>query len=226
LVIIYFVLPESLPEEHRQRDQLRLSGPSLSILWKALWGPVGFLLVLAFLLSFGLANFESVFGLYAMERYGYGTQTVGWVLTLVGVTSALMQGVMTGPLTRRFGERLVIKVALVGSAIGFFLITRAQDLPQVLAAVTFFIISNAILNPANSSLISRSGQGGQGMMMGLNNSFQSLGRIAGPLWAGFVFDLSIHAPYLTGTVIMLVAFALSLVWLNTGIVNNAAEAAT
>ena len=48
--------------------------------------------------------------------------------------------------------------------------------------------------------------------MGLGNSFISLGRIVGPIWAGFAFDLHYGAPYLSGAAIMLVGFVLSWVW--------------
>jgi MFS transporter, DHA1 family, multidrug resistance protein len=51
------------------------------------------------------------------------------------------------------------------------------------------------------------------MTMGLNNSFMSLGRIIGPLWAGAIFDVNPSYPYLTGAVIMLIGFGVSLLWL-------------
>jgi DHA1 family multidrug resistance protein-like MFS transporter len=41
----------------------------------------------------------------------------------------------------------------------------------------------------------------------------SLGRIAGPIWAGFVFDVNVNYPYLSGSVIMLIGFFISLLWL-------------
>ena len=50
-------------------------------MWQALFSPIGILLVLAFLLSFGLTNFEGIFGLYALERFNYGPQQVGLLLT-------------------------------------------------------------------------------------------------------------------------------------------------
>ena len=34
--------------------------------------------------------------------------------------------------------------------------------------------------------------------MGLSNSFVSLGRIIGPLLAGYIFDINILMPYLAG----------------------------
>jgi DHA1 family multidrug resistance protein-like MFS transporter len=53
-----------------------------------------------------------------------------------------------------------------------------------------------------------------GVAMGLNNSFMSLGRIAGPLWAGFMFDVNVHFPYVTGGVVMFIGFLLCLKYLD------------
>jgi DHA1 family multidrug resistance protein-like MFS transporter len=46
--------------------------------------------------------------------------------------------------------------------------------------------------------------------MGLNSAFISLGQIAGPLWAGFVFDINVNLPYISGAVILLAGFVISL----------------
>jgi len=64
-----------------------------------------------------------------------------------------------------------------------------------------------------SSMISKRAEGGQGMAMGLNNAFQSLGRIVGPLWAGALFDVHIDYPYLSSALVMLAGFVLCLFWL-------------
>jgi DHA1 family multidrug resistance protein-like MFS transporter len=49
--------------------------------------------------------------------------------------------------------------------------------------------------------------------MGLNNSFMSLGRIAGPTWAGFVLDVNLAYPYTSGALIMLAGFLATILWL-------------
>ena len=46
--------------------------------------------------------------------------------------------------------------------------------------------------------------------MGLSNSFMSLGRILGPIWAGLAFDLGQSIPYLSGSLLMLAGFLVSL----------------
>jgi DHA1 family multidrug resistance protein-like MFS transporter len=207
LVLVWAILPETLPQEHRTTGAQRFRGPQLGMMWKSLFGPLGFLLFLAFLVNFGLANFEGIFGLYANHRYHYGPEEVGTIMMVIGVVSSLVQGLLTGPATRRLGESMVIKLSLVGSALGFALMVLANNRAMVMLTVAFFVFSNAMLRPAIFSLTSKKAMGGQGMALGLNNSFQSLGRVAGPLWAGFMFDYGLNLPYLSAALIMLATFA-------------------
>lgn len=210
LVFIFLLLPESLPVEKRQQVGAKIQGPQMRELWEALFSPLGLLLFMAFLVSFGLTNFEIVFGLFAVETYGYGPQQVGGLLTFIGIISAVVQGGLTGPFTRRWGEVAIIKASLLGSALGFAMMVMARSFIVVLLTMGFFIISNAMLRPAVSALISRRATVGQGVAMGLNNSFMSLGRTFGPLWAGFVYDVNMSYPYWSGSIIMLVGFVISL----------------
>jgi len=56
---------------------------------------------------------------------------------------------------------------------------------------------------------------GQGVAMGMNNAFMSLGRSVGPLWAGFIYDINLSYPYWSGSIIMLVGFVISLLKLKS-----------
>ena len=212
LLLVQLFLPESLPPQARARDK-QVNGPQLNQMWQALLGPLGFLFVLAMLVSFALTNFEAVFGLYASHRYEYGPGQVGTILTVIGLISAVIQGALTGPATRRYGEVFVIKASLVASAAGFLLMLLAGGFAAVLLTTGFFIFGNAMIRPAISALISKRSAGGQGIAMGLNNAFMSLGRIIGPLWAGALFDIRISYPYLSAAVVLLLVFGMSLVWL-------------
>ena len=136
------------------------------------------------------------------------------LLAVIGIISAVVQGMLTGPLSRRWGEVRIVQLSLLGSAVGFVLMILAYDLLTVLLTIGFFVSSNAMLRPAISSLTSKRATVGQGVAMGLNNSFMSLGRIAGPIWAGFLFDVDIHYPYISGGVVMLLGLVVSVVWLS------------
>jgi DHA1 family multidrug resistance protein-like MFS transporter len=210
LGLIWIILPESLPVEKRTTGASQARGPQLRQMWIALKSPIGFLFVIGFLLSFGLTNFESIFGLFALNRFGYGPSQVGILLTMIGLISAIAQGALTGPATRRWGESQVIKAALLASAIGFPLMLAANTYLTVLLTIGFFVLANSMLTPAVSSLISKQATTGQGITLGLNNSFMSLGRSVGPLLAGFLFDVNINLPYLTGGLVLLGGFFASM----------------
>jgi DHA1 family multidrug resistance protein-like MFS transporter len=213
LLLVLLFLPESLPEAARQR-RTTTAKPGFQIrgIWQALWGPLGVLLLMAFLVSFGLTNFQGIFGYYAMVKFEYGTEEVGWILTVAGLVGAVTQGVLTGPLTKRWGEATVIKATLLASAVGFALLLTANTLVTVLVTTGLFTLPNALLRPAVISLTSKHAGPEQGTAMGLNNSFNSLGRVVGPIWAGFSFDLNANLPYLSGAAIMLVGFLVGVVW--------------
>ena len=209
-ILIFALLPESLPPEKRVTKKMDSPAAQFTSMWQALIGPMGFLMFMAFMISFGMTNFEGIFGLYSAYRYDYGPEMVGLLLTIVGLVAAVVQGGLTGPATKRFGEKMVIKASLIGSALAFVWMVLAEDTVMVIISITFFMIANSMLRPAVASLISRQAGGAQGAAMGLNNSFMSLGRTLGPAFAGFLLDVNLILPYLSGAIIMLVGFITAL----------------
>lgn len=214
LLLVIRYLPESLSTDQRTFDRFRFDA-QFRIMRDALNSPIRILLIITTLMSFGLTNFESVFSLYALERYAYGPERVGFILMLIGLTSAIIQAALTGPLSRSIGEVNILRGSLLVSALGFIAMTFAESYAWVIATTLFFIMGNAMLRPATASLISKRTPSGQGISMGLNNAFMSLGRILGPLWAGFTFDLGIQLPYYSGAFVMSVGLLASLLWLTS-----------
>ena len=212
MAAIWFFLPESLAIEQREISS-RLQGPQLRAMWESLFGPLAFLFVAAFMISFAMTNFEGIYAYYAKDRYGYGPETIGVILTAIGVVSVIAQGALTGIATRKFGEVNVIKASLIASVAGFLLMLLATNLLTVILTSSFFVLANAMLRPAVSSLISQRTTQGQGIAMGLNNAFMSLGRVIGPLWAGVVIDINLFFPFITGAIMMLIGFVASLIYL-------------
>lgn len=210
LLLIFLLLPESLPAEERGKGGLKTGRLQPRTLWETLRGPIGLLLLMVALFSFALTNFEAVFGLYALEKYGYGPGQVGTILMVVAIVSTVGKATLTGPATKRWGEPAVIKGSLLAGSVGFLALVWADSTLTILLATAFFILSKTLLRPAALALISRRTASGQGTAMGLSNSFISLGRIAGPIWAGFVFDANINYPYLSGSLIMFIGFILAL----------------
>jgi DHA1 family multidrug resistance protein-like MFS transporter len=208
--LVLLMVPESLQKPSGIQG-LQLRSP-IKGLHDALTGNFGILFFLAFLLSFGLTNFEAIFGLYASNKFNYGPERVGVILMVVGITSTIGKGLLTGPLTKAFGENNVIRGSLLAGSICFLLLLYARNYPTVLAATALFILSKTLLRPSILSVISKNSTIGQGVILGLSNSFMSLGRIFGPLWAGYVFDMNFDYPYMSGSLILFVGFLISLIW--------------
>jgi len=214
LLLIALLLPESLPLEARTAQGQKIKLFRFNELWRALTGPIGLLLLLAFLATFGTSNFESVFGLYMLRKLDYGPEQVGGILTLVGAIALVGRGLLTGFVTEHWGEPTVIKTSLIVGAVGFILLLLANTYVTVLLTTGIFTCSITFLRPSIHSLTSKRTTVGQGTSMGLSNSFVSLGRVFGPVVAGIVFDINPNLPYISGALILLAVFLLSLTWIN------------
>jgi DHA1 family multidrug resistance protein-like MFS transporter len=217
VLLVALLLPESLPYEARSAQEQKIKLIRFGELWRALTGPIGLLLLIAFLATFGTSNFESVFGLYMLRKLDYGPEQVGGILTLVGAIALVGRGLLTGFVTGHWGEPAVIKASLIVGAAGFILLLLANTYTTVLLTTGIFTCSITFLRPSIHSLTSKRTTIGQGASMGLSNSFVSLGRVAGPLYAGVIFDLNPNYPYLSGALILCAVFVMSLIWIKDGL---------
>ena len=213
LLLVALLLPESLPMESRVTQGQRIKLIRFGELWRALTGPIGLLLLVAFLATLGTSNFESVFGLYMLRKLNYGPEQVGGILTLVGAIALIGRGLLTGFVTSHWGEPTVIKTSLIVGAVGFILLLLANTYVTVMLTTGIFTCSITFLRPSIHSLTSKRTTAGQGTSMGLSNSFVSLGRVVGPIFAGVIFDINPIYPYISGALVLLIVFVLSLIWI-------------
>jgi len=213
LLLVALLLPESLPVEARAAQGQKIKLLRFIVLWRALTGPIGLLLIVAFLATFGTSHFESVFGLYMLKKLNYGPEQVGGILTLVGAIALVGRGLLTGFVTEHWGEPTVIKTSLIVGAVGFILLLLANTYVTVLLTTSIFTCSITFLRPSIHSLVSKRTSAGQGTSMGLSNSFVSLGRVVGPIVAGIIFDINPNYPYISGAFILCAVFILSLIWI-------------
>lgn len=207
---IAFLLPESLPPEKRGNQPEEHVRSRLQQMLGGLNGPNRFLFLMTFLLAFALANIEAVLGMYGQERFSMSPAEIGMIMGGMGILSVIQQGLVIGPLTRKLGEERVIQVGLVISIAGFLMLAVIGSKWMMALSALVFSFGNVLLQPSVTALLSRRVKGGQGAVMGLNNSFQSLGRGVGPLWAGFAYDIYTTLSFWTGALIQLIALVVSL----------------
>jgi MFS transporter, DHA1 family, tetracycline resistance protein len=189
-----FVLPESLPEERRQKK----------ILW---WNanPVGALALLrsrSALIGLATVNFRgyvahevyaTVYVLYVTYRYHWSQRTVGNSLALVGICSMIVSGAIVGPAVKRIGERRTLFAGLLLGGLGFALFGWAPTTAVFLAAIPINCLWG-LAGPASQSMMTQQvSPSEQGELQGAIGSVRSLAMLFGPGLFAFTFATFISA---------------------------------
>jgi DHA1 family tetracycline resistance protein-like MFS transporter len=207
-----FVLPESLPPERRRAFEWRRANPlgSLTLLRssRVLTGLAGVM----FLANIAHAALPATFVLYAGYRFGWDARDVGFVLAGVGASSALVQGVLVGPLVRRFGERRVLLAGLMCGAVGFCFYGLAPTGLLFLAAVPVVALWG-LASPTVQGIMSQQvGASQYGELQGAAGAVMGVATMIGPaLFAGtFAWFIGEGAPlHLPGAAFLLAALLLA-----------------
>ncbi|NDC54537.1 MAG: MFS transporter [Planctomycetia bacterium] len=187
---------------------------------------VGPLVLTYFLAIFAFANFEATLARFTKEGFGMTDDDNFLVFAAIGAVLMLAGGIYR-PLARRLSEtRLLgagLAVLIVGmAAIGVVAWLVHRDVaaghaaaaglrPVFYAAAAAAVAGFAFVNPSVSALISkRSDPARQGEVLGVNQSFASLGRILGPFAGSLLFavDPSRTLPYAVAVATLLIVAAI------------------
>ncbi len=234
LLLVYLLLPESRPAPAAAGQEARSGDPQKQpekgfwrweVLKKILLSPAGMLMLLVFIMSFGMTNFQGIIGLYVLDKFNFDTRQVGAIWMVLGAVMLLSQGVLTGLLTKHLGEVTVIRLGLLVGSVGFIALLLAVGFVPILLAAGFFILAVALIGPALNAYLSVFAGEHQGALMGLNMAFASLGRVFGPLWGGFIFDVNMAYPFASGAATLVIGFVISVVALKVAPRQKAGEAA-
>lgn len=179
----------------------------------------------------GFSAMEAAFGLWAEHRYAWTAREVGLSFMIVGLISAVNQGLVTGRLARRFGEARVLAAGMllfglsmvlqVAAPVAWFPAGRIDlglfGIPVAAGWIIPVIMGigacgMSLAMPNISSLISRSSPPDrQGAMLGLNMAAGSMARIVGPIVAGVLYSaVGPNWPFLIGAALTLPAAAMAI----------------
>jgi len=201
------LLRESLGREARRAAAggpwLRLPAP-----WKAAGSPLVPFYGVAFCVPFAMAALETTFPLLLRDRLGMGAREMGTMFLFMGTAVFLVQGFFLGRLINAFGEECVLRGGLIVNAFGFLMVPVARDPVSMTAALVVSGVGNQVMRPTNASLITKRTVGGQGAAIGVMDSFDSLGRILGPLLAGSVYAAEARLPYVVSAGVLMAGLGL------------------
>lgn len=208
LALVTFFLASWKLKESLTPDKRKLKSEKRVSRWTAFRGPLKYLYVLAFFVTFTLAGMEATLQFFGMKRFDVTPLQVGLLFFVCGLVGALVQGGVVRRMIKKGEEPKYIAIGLVISAVGFFLLLFAHSLWWAILSLAVFGIGNALIRPCVTSLITQKTTVGQGVASGLSSSMDSLGRIAGPLLGSMLFTVQMGLPYLLGGILCLAALLL------------------
>ena len=180
------VLKESLPPENRRAFEWRRANAFAAL--KALRHQSGS--VLWFVAALGMWQlahivYPAIWAYVAIAAWGFDQKTIGLSLAVVGLTSALVQGVGLRYVAPRLGERTAVIIgvgAFVISAVLYMFVSSTAAIYAVIAIGAF----QGFIQPSIAALNSRAvDASSQGELQGATQSIGSIAAIFGPpLYAG------------------------------------------
>jgi DHA1 family tetracycline resistance protein-like MFS transporter len=149
-------------------------------------------------LAFSLAvtQLETIFAFFMMDRFDYDARQVAFILVLMAAVMGTIQGGGMRALADRYQERSLVVVGSLILAICFLAVPQAPSVGLLLVPLVLSAVGRAIAQPSLMSLTSlAAAPETRGMVMGTFQSSASLARVAGPVAAGWLYDLSLPAPF-------------------------------
>ncbi|MBR3063775.1 MAG: MFS transporter [Exiguobacterium sp.] len=168
--------------------------------------PYFFVLVINLVMAFGLMAYESVLGLYVSEMFSATPQEIAIMVTGTGIVSVIVQLFAVDRLVDWLGETKVVLAFIALASFGFLLSLFAGTYMLFFAVTLVIFLSTSILRPVLNTLVSKLAGNEQGLAMGMNNAYMSIGNILGPTLAGIAFDIDMRYPFIMGLILLLVTY--------------------
>lgn len=193
----FFVLPESLAPKYRRPFSWSRANPVGALFALRRFPSVLGLVSVYALINLALGGLISVWVLYTNYRYGWDAAEVGISLAVVGVTSAVVQGALVGPVVARLGEARTALLGLAFATLSYALYGLANQgwIVYVLIGVAAF---GGLAAPAIQAVISQQvPPDEQGLLQGALAGLTNLTSVIGPpVTAGlFAYFVSPGAPF-------------------------------
>ncbi len=166
--------------------------------------------------TFSFSTFMSGFALFAERTFTwhghpFGPREVGYLLGFNGLLGIILQGGLMGPLVRRFGEATLARAGFAAVFLAQLLLGLIHTVAPLLLVSVLSSFGTGVLRPTLTSLISRNaGRNEQGVVLGLNQSLNSVGQITAPVLAGILISKSCLTAWAwVAAVAVLIGFVLS-----------------
>lgn len=199
-ILIFFILPES---NIALQKHIKIELINIKIMREVVKPKnIAFLMLLFFFVNFALSLIIGVFSLLGHERFGWDEQQNGLYFGLIGTSSFLTQMFGIRFLIKKLSEVQMIKLGLLIFSVSIVImgLSPFQWLMIIVGALTPFAVSLIMIN--TQSLISLESKAEeQGIVLGVAQSFGSLGMVFGPLIGGTIGSFNLSLPFVISGIV-------------------------
>jgi DHA1 family tetracycline resistance protein-like MFS transporter len=215
----YFVLPESLSEEHRREFDWKKANPFGSLQFLKKTPAISGLAIGFFLIYLAAQSVQGNWSFFTIYRFHWTPGLVGISLAVVGVLVGAVQVGLTRVLNPKIGDEKSIYLGLILYTIGLVLFSFASSTWMMFVFLIPYCMGGVAGPSLQSTLAGHVAPNQQGALQGALTSLMSLTTVIGPLIMNnlFTFFTSSKAPFqfpgvafLLGAVFMLLS--LIIVW--------------
>ena len=228
--VSFFFAIKKLPESHQPSSEIKINlnpinhvSNMIKDIGKVIKMPqLGRLVMISVMFTYGFTIMHAVFVLFTEYDLGFDEAQNGRIFAIIGINGLIIQGGLIGPLTKRYGSNLLMKIGTIVCGMGLLLIPYVshEHIWITMGAVVVLVSTgNALFQPSFSAILAqRTSEEGQemGMVMGAQESASAFARIIGPLTGGIVWDytvlktgiLSIATAFHLCAIMMCIAFLL------------------
>jgi MFS family permease len=205
IALVAFMLPESTTAQQRQQHSQQPRNSALRLLLER--PALRFIAAAALLVTCSQSILESIFAIWALNKFGYGPRTVGLLMFCLASLAVVTQGGLVRLLVPRWGEPRVAAIGIFAYVVGLLIVAQAPDVAMTAIGLGLCGIGTGAFSPAASALASKqSDQHDRGAVMGTYQSSSSLARVIGPFASGPVYALlGPGSPFLLGACVALPA---------------------
>jgi len=212
LLFVLFFLPESLKKE---RSKLLLSPRSISSFFSKLLAAfakplIGAVLMIFFIVFLSFSAIPVIVPLLGVAFFGFGAVEMSYFFMYIGAVQIILQSVIIGKVTKRFGEEKLIAFGPLLMMVGIFLMPLIPNTAIFMLSLTMIAFGSGIMRTIIPSFISKiTPTNEQGGTLGVANSVASIATVPGPLIGGSLFEFAgLAAPFFASAAMLIVAFGL------------------
>lgn len=196
-----------LPETNKNIGTVTQKGPVIDIvkIIKAVTDKtVGLTLLLTLIYSFAFSLFIYAWQPAAIKVFHLSVQQLSFAFAFFGVIGLISQLAIMPRCVAVLGDKRSLIFAFVGLMVAFFVFYFINSFQQLLMTSILIGFANSFITPLIQTLLSKAtDEQSQGSILGLYQSYFSIGQIVGPIIGGLVAMYSVTTPFLVGSLVCL-----------------------